>query len=141
MWILYSVAKANIEHVTPRSKMALRLVTTPVGMTDIGAFHFNVKTEAADLGSPSYFVSWQKTFMLLPSLRWNKHADLNELHCPGPVLDGQGIQRVSMVGGGASATPQEHARLQWRLFPRAETARHPERVGHRAPHVPEGALG
>ncbi len=86
MWVLSLGALASHTLLRPRSKLALRLVTVPVSVVDLSAWHFNRLSEAADLGTPSYFVSWAKTFFMLPTLRWDKHADKNDLHCPGPVF-------------------------------------------------------
>jgi len=72
--------------------MQLRLVIAPEYIrADLHAWHFNVPDAKPDLGTPSYFVSWQKLFFLLPTLRWNNHAKRNELH-------GQGLIFVKVLG-------------------------------------------
>jgi hypothetical protein len=86
LWVLSLGALASHALLRPRSKLALRLVTVPVSMVDLQEWHFNRLAEAADLGTPSYFVSWANPFFTLPTLRWDKRADKNDLHCPGPVF-------------------------------------------------------
>ena len=86
MRVLSFGALASHALLRPRSKLALRLVIAPVSTVDLQAWHFNRLVEAADLGTPSYFVSWAKTFFMLPTLRWDKHADKNDMHCPVPVF-------------------------------------------------------
>jgi hypothetical protein len=93
--------------------MQLRMVVSPKHiMTDLDSWHFNVKDEVPDMGAPSFFVSWQKSFFMIPTLRWHKHADKNELHCQGLIFGRvPGFESESGVRGGACETYRQMAAL------------------------------
>ena len=85
------------------SQLSLRLVTTPVGMSDHPAFFFDRKSGTGDLGQPGFFVSWSRSFFMAPTLRWDKHGDRNDLHCPAPGIfaeHGHTAEFVCLLGEG-----------------------------------------
>lgn len=99
------------------SQLPLRLVTTPVGMSDHQAFFFDRKSGAGDMGQPGYFVSWSRSFFMAPTLRWDKHGNRNDLHCPAPGFfaeHGHTAELVCLLGEGSLTLVSRRANLRRR---------------------------